>query len=439
MLTDREWLLLLDAIIDERVVPIIGESLFRIIADGRTYLPSEYLTESLSDRFCPTDMRADSLSDLQDFIEDYNFRNRRTDTPTNIYFEINQQLKKAEIVVEPKLKELVHSGHFPLVLCTTCLPAIDKVLGIEENRVEIYRKSMSPDLETSLLDGRRPELYYLFGRSSNLSGTFLATEDDFLEYIHCWQNTDSRPPKMSRYLSDKYLLVMGNEFPDWLFRFFWYSVKNFNLAIPPTKGFQGVVTVDSQEENRNFSKFINRVQALVCRDTLAFLDELNKRLSMLAPLSEEKNKTDEDYLVESVQDFDIFISYANEDESIASSVAEEFRRKGAVVWFDKNRLHGGDDYDEKIRRSISHSKRFVPILSNSTIRNERRYFRKEWTMALDENDYRLKMDFIIPVVIDDCPLDSPLIPELFKRRHILRFDSDSFENELKMIVRGLRI
>ena len=135
---------------------------------------------------------------------------------------------------------------------------------------------------------------------------------------------------------------------------------------------------------------------------------------------------------------DVFISYASEDYETASLIADLFKAKGASIWFDNNDLQAGDNYEGLIKTNIQRAKRFVPIISRNTLRNERRFFRKEWSIAIDENDYRLNMDYILPVRIDDCDLTSDLIPELFRDRHFMNYNSPSFEDDVKSIVRTIR-
>ena len=135
----------------------------------------------------------------------------------------------------------------------------------------------------------------------------------------------------------------------------------------------------------------------------------------------------EQYLEETLE----FINYDRYDDG--------YNKEGTIViWFDNNDLQAGDNYEGLIKTNIQRAKRFVPIISRNTLRNERRFFRKEWSIAIDENDYRLNMDYILPVRIDDCDLTSDLIPELFRDRHFMNYNSPSFEDDVKSIVRTIR-
>ena len=435
-LGERDWSLLLDAIKIGRVVPILGEKIFTIKDDENGISVEDYLLSELSKKFCPSGQKVESISEIEDGIEDYNYLNRRKCSPTNIYFEINQLLKNISISCDDGITEMVNACMFPLILSTAYFPGIDNLLGIPTERVSIYKKSSSPDIDPYQLSGNCPSLFYLFGKASNLSRTFMATEDDFLDYLHSWHNIETRPKNLSRYLSDKYLLVIGSEYPDWLFRFFWHSIKNFNIIPSRIEDTQGLITLDSSVEDPHLRRFISHVQAQAYHDTGKFVLELNKRWKESLVDSTHINDIEDS---DSSNDIDVFISYAKEDIQVAEKIADIFKGKGATVWFDKRELEGGDEYDRRIAKGISHCKRFVPIISHTTLKGERRYFRKEWSLALDELPYRLHMDYIIPIQIDnDIDIESDLLPEEFKVRHFENFNSADFEEKVKLHVRKLR-
>lgn len=434
---ERDWLLLIDAIKSGRVVPILGENVFSIIDSDNNSVPfREFVLSELSRRFLPHGESAEDISEIEEGIEEYNYLNRRVSSPTNIYFEINQILKNVNIKCEDGVLEMVKSCRFPLILSTAYLPGIDTILGIDPGCVGIYKKSASQDIDTYLLSETNPSLYYLFGKASNIPRTFMATEDDFLDYLHSWHNVETRPKNLSRYLSDKYLLVLGSEYPDWLFRFFWHSIRNFNILPSRIEEIQGLVTLDNSAEDKHLRRFISHVQAQAYSNTSKFVSELNERWMQSAGVATQETESGSE--IQSGE-IDVFISYASEDILAAEKVADIFREKGASVWFDKRELKGGDEYDRLILKEIAHCKRFVPILSHTSFKEERRYFRKEWSMALDELPYRLHMDFIIPIqIVDDLDRESDLLPNEFKSRHFENINDVDFEDKVKFHVRKLR-
>lgn len=434
-LSERNWTLLLDAIDEGKVVPIIGDNVFFSSVDGRKETVKNCLIELLSQKF-GGDTNCD-LPQIESLIEDYNYRNRQSGETTNIYFEINQQLRRMDICCSECISRFLNIGKFPLVLTTSFIPDSNRVLGIKDN-VEVYKKTAGSDINPYYLSGDNPLLYCLFGRSTNLSRTYMLTEEDLLDYLHYWHNEETRPTRLSRYLSDKYILILGSDFPDWLFRFFWHSIKNFSVLPTRVDEVQGIVSLEGHQDERNLRRFLSRVQAQVCDDVDSFIEELLKRWESFHARPASGSEAEDRAYEQEHKEVDVFISYASEDYETASLIADLFKAKGASIWFDNNDLQAGDNYEGLIKTNIQRAKRFVPIISRNTLRNERRFFRKEWSIAIDENDYRLNMDYILPVRIDDCDLTSDLIPELFRDRHFMNYNSPSFEDDVKSIVRTIR-
>jgi hypothetical protein len=81
---------------------------------------------------------------------------------------------------------------------------------------------------------------------------------------------------------------------------------------------------------------------------------------------------------------------------------------GIDVWFDRQELGAGDRWKELIRRNIEDSSCFVAVLSRHCLTSQRREFRSEWSVAVNEqNKARGDLPFIVPVVIDDVPIEDP--------------------------------
>ena len=208
ILSERNWTLLLDAIDEGKVVPVIGDNIFFSSVDGRKETVKNCLIEVLSQKF-GGDKNCD-LPEIESLIEDYNYRNRRSGESTNIYFEINQQLRKMDVSCSECISRFLNIGKFPLVLTTSFIPDSNSVLGIKDN-VEVYKKTAGSDIDTYSLSGDNPLLYCLFGRASNLSRTYMLTEEDLLDYLHYWHNEETRPTRLSRRLFVYFNIILNSK------------------------------------------------------------------------------------------------------------------------------------------------------------------------------------------------------------------------------------
>src|SRR5271155_76175 len=98
----------------------------------------------------------------------------------------------------------------------------------------------------------------------------------------------------------------------------------------------------------------------------------------------------------------VFLSYAREDATAASQIADGLRSSGIEVWLDQSELRGGDAWDQKIKRQIKDCVLFVPVISKATQSRGEGYFRLEWKLAVERTYLMAEgVPFLVPVAIDD--------------------------------------
>ena len=59
----------------------------------------------------------------------------------------------------------------------------------------------------------------------------------------------------------------------------------------------------------------------------------------------------------------------------------------------------------------------MPVISKQTLTADRRFFRVEWNLALEEAQmasFSSEEAFLLPVVIDDTSIDDPAVPLRFR-------------------------
>jgi len=120
----------------------------------------------------------------------------------------------------------------------------------------------------------------------------------------------------------------------------------------------------------------------------------------------------------SVDEGAVFLSYASEDSQPVRRLKETLEAEHVEVFFDKNDLKAGDDFEARIRQCIGSCSVFVPVISKNTLTGRRRFFRIEWNEAIGE-DFKSSpvQPFILPVVIDDTAPGEPAVPEKIRKLH----------------------
>lgn len=435
---DRIWDVILDAIEQNRIVPIIGDEFFYVEEGQGLVNYKQYILNLLIQKFDKFNLSQNLKPDFNLVADSIKISNQMQSMmgsfkgTTSIYYEIGEIVKNTPIICDQCLVNFLSTFKFPLILSTSYIPGLESVLS-SNCCIRAYDKT--PRIDIADLELTPPTLYYLFGKCSKANKTYMVTEDDLLDYMHFWHNLETRPKNLSEYLSDKFLLLLGCSYPNWLFRFFWHSIKNFNL-LSGNDGVKGIVASMMLDDDNELSRFLSRIDTRGYVNAKSFMTDLiqKRRVENVnnSILAEENND------VISTNNHDIFLSYSHEDREIAVKVAERFESFGAKVWFDSSSLVGSDLYDQVIQEKITSCQRFVPLLSYTTARTQRGYFRKEWSLALEELRFRLGSPYIAPVCIDNVNINQPLIPKEFRDAHVLKFHSDGFDADVKKLIRSFR-
>lgn len=415
-LNERGWALLIAEIKKGNVVPIIGNELMKINVEGKSMLLSEFLIRSLAKKL---NIEYSADLDYTQIASNPKWKEIESDA----YYEIYEILNKTKFEVPEALRKLAQIKEFKLILTTTfdnlAKSALEEIWGKDSiNTLQYEKRSNKPDIFNSAM----PVLYHMFGKANIFPRSYVLTEDDLLEFLHYWLDENFRPKKLSNILRERYLLVLGCNYPNWLFRFFFHSMKN---SPPPAPGSKVGMVADSRIEDDLFL-FLCRADAHMHNNAEKFVDDLLKHYTLHDSLPNVSISNE------------VFISYASEDIDIASKIAEAFKVNNSNVWFDKKKLEHSDDFERKIRRNIQESKAFIPILSKSVLTKSPRFFKGEWTWAIKQSEFLGGIPFIFPIIIDDTDVNNYVIPDEFRKLHCAKLDENNIGDIVKKILRSVR-
>lgn len=117
----------------------------------------------------------------------------------------------------------------------------------------------------------------------------------------------------------------------------------------------------------------------------------------------------------------VFLSYANEQRAVAEDIAHALKNAGHQVFFDKDSLTPGSDFNERIRSEISKSDRFVFLLSRHSLGSGRftltelGFAKERWPAA---NGY------VLPVLLDEA-LPMQEVPAYLRSVHIQHVEGNA--------------
>lgn len=306
---------------------------------------------------------------------------------------INDARKAKKIELDPLVLDFLTVFHFPVIITTSCFTyieeAINKQLSSSKYKPVIYNPK---DNNSISLDN---SVYHLFGNAEDRFSDWVYNEDMLLEFFHKLHTPDFSCTNLSDYVnrSKSSLMVLDCGLPDWLFRFLWYTIEY------PEKKRQGYWLNDNL--NIELSHFLENISYSPIDTVTEFLTQTTalKRKELAEEIKQDQPK-----------EYDLFISYAGEDEQIAKKLYDNLLAMGFTVWYDRrgdSEIKAGDKYVAKFAEGIRQSKRAVTIITENYIRgvgDPNRGLCKETRLikqkALEYLAEEKEYSFCIPVLIE---------------------------------------
>ena len=329
----------------------------------------------------------------------------------------------------PALVKLLNTKHFPFVITTCFTPLVENVMREvwgDKLRVRIFNNDpKNLDDLVSETDIDSPTVYYMFGKAANpRTGSFVVTDGDMLSFCSSWLDEIRRPRNLINMLQDRYLLMLGTDYSDWLCRFVLHSMK-------PNKR-TGMLAGTANEDK--LLHFLRRMDNFIQEDPEQVINQLCEQI-----------ESESDQLHASTAlNMDVFISYSRRDSDVAEALYQALTKHGLTVWLDKQALKPGNDFMREIKRSIASAKFFIPILSHSVIaeRNESHPYRIEWEVAATHN-LSLGRDFIIPLAEEGFDFYSASVPESLNKHNASIYNKnalnlDAFAETVKTMLDELK-
>lgn len=400
------WDKLIQQIIDGNVIPVIGADLLTDDKDN----PHKVIIDFLANGF-HVESRPNSFSEL---IYDPNYK--KDNKRDSIYYQVNTILGNAGFEPSLRLQRLLAIRQFPFVITTSFTPIVEQTMRATwKEELRVMRFNNNPSENNDIKNGtdlRKPTIYYMFGKVGEGAHKYVLTDTDMLDYVSSWLSNDNkaRPKNLCNELKEKYLLMLGNNYCNWLFRFIWYSMRKPDLG-------HGMLVYDALDES--LINFLERAETFTKQNTSSVIDQIITRLDKKLKENEETkfNKPGEN--------MDVFISYSRSDSDIAEKLYETLTAQGKRVWYDRNNLTDGGNFMDEIRKAIRTAKYFVPILSNNIVKEkgDSHVYRNEWDTAIDVA-ISMGRTYIIPLAEKGFDFYKAAIPEKMQQHNAIFFSTD---------------
>lgn len=354
---------------------------------------------------------------FSDLATDGRFIRKDDNERCEIHMEIAKAINRADFTindVSPQLIKLLATGYFKFVFTTSFDPLVELAMKNQWGDIRV-KNIYDEDPENQEIHSQRdfniPTLYYLFGKAGK--NTFTATDIDALDAIRRWlqRSSDSRLLKET---SRKYILTLGCDQDDWLFRIIWFILKGEGHKLK--NGY-----IAQYSNNPSLEKFLIRNKILIDNDSAKVVEAIEVALKTRSETNRWKNPNH----------CDVFISYSRKDGQIAQELYESLKQKGIDAWYDKINLAGrGDAYMDKILNAIRNCKIFIPILTSTITKQkgDEHPYRQEWDYAIERYINLGRHDFCIPLVEEQYDINKVWYDDRLPK-HFIKMDYTPFNQD----------
>jgi hypothetical protein len=424
------WEILIQLIEEGHVIPLVGRDLLIVNDASGPKLFYPYLAEKLAISLGVSPENLPDDEELNEVACRYITQGNRVE---DIYPALKTVASRAEAalqVPEPLLK-LAAIRPLRFFVTTTFDSFLSRALnqvrfgGDAVTRFVAHSPTEVQDLPRDLkrardlTDADPPFVYHLMGKLS-ATPAYAVTQEDLVEFFHSLQSETHRPPRLFDELNRQSMLMLGCRFGGWLTRFLMRMSKGQRLSVGGKNDYVADTGVNSDANLVLFlSNFSRATKVYQSGGVLDFVNELHQRWMDLHPIA--LPSTDalliHDSGLQKANTGAVFLSYASEDKVSAEKIKVALETAGVDVFFDRDDLQLGNDWEGKLRRSIRQCSLFVPLISRRTQVPGRRFFRVEWNLAVDEAQMASFSDeeaFLLPVVIDDITPSEADVPSKFR-------------------------
>ena len=433
------WEQLLNEIDEGNVIPVIGPDLLvdpKVIKVGENVERKENLHQQLISYIAAQTNVQSNPRTFSQLVFDENYKKMVRDD-RKIYNLIHQilsnigQIEDIDCKPSQLLMDLLGTKRFPFVITTSFTPIVENAMKEIWGNVNVLNFNNDPQgssLEKggdikSPSDLKQPTVYYMFGKYCNNSkdSRFVVTDSDMMKFCSSWIKGDGVPKNLTESMKRKYLLILGNNYSDWLFRFVWYGLRSTTSEMK-----SDIVVNESAEDS--FKQFLERLETFFQEDPSMVIKRIKEDMEARSIAN----------TLQTSYDTDVFISYSRSDSAVAEKLFEKLSDDGLKVWYDNNSIKKAADWEVSIENGIKKTRLFLPILSKnveqeSIIPHE---YRAEWNIAATLSSKMGGRTFIVPFVEKGFDFYNPLtkLPKEFAKKNASWYSNENDLNEITNVI-----
>lgn len=271
-------------------------------------------------------------------------------------FDFDDNIKDG-ICLKKEVEDFLRAGNFPLIITTSCFPIL-------ESRLKDFQYTSVWYKLFDRATGSLPEncIYHFFGQANAGNPNWGYNDNMLLQFLCSAYSKDTAPLNLTSYIANtnsrRTLFFIGNDAPDWLFRF----------MLTPMFGGDVYAEGKNREEN---GFYMNEKHCKDAESLDHFLKDTNfvkesRVTNILNRVTEIFNKTNSRPQSKEPHGkrYDFFISHASEDTDLALKLKEVLNSHGIKAWVDEsNKLKMDGPYWQRIIDAMNASAYFMPVIS----------------------------------------------------------------------------
>lgn len=351
------------------LVPVICEDMYEYedpVTKKRQTLHS-YIVEKIITSFYNRGIRIELTEDeMKDIIREgyYGMSLLRAKCGKVIYEDIFNSVYDEDnnifdgICLKEEVYQFLLACHFPLIVTTNCFPILEKEL-------EFKYMSYWNELETKN-DSPLPDrcIYHLFGEAKLENTNWGYNDKQVLSFLRSSFSSDYSLKNLTSIIGNKNsrqtLFVLGNDCPDWLFRFILTPIYGGDVY-DDRKGFY--ISDEGHIEEGSLNQFLSDIKFEKESQLINVLNKITAKI---------KNSTVSNTKKTHEKKYDFFVAHAGDayGESIerdkASKLVKRLRDNGLKVWVDYENIKDGQ-YWQRIISALKESAYFMPLITEKYI------------------------------------------------------------------------
>lgn len=348
------------------LVPVICEDMYEYkdpVTNDRQSLHS-YIVERVIDKYYRRKKKKISLTEkeLEVIVNESYYgmsllRLKTGDLYKDIFNTvINEDYQVCDgICIKPEVRDFLMASEPSLIVTTNCFPILEKELQ------EIGYESYWCELETK---NDRPIpakcIYHLFGEAQpNNSNWWGYNDKQLLKFLCNSYSSDYALKNLKTYMNNhsrKTLLILGNDSPDWLFRFILTPIYGGDIY---DEGIGFYISEGNRPENGSLEQFLREIKFEKESQLIEVLHSVTNKIKGKGPKQTPQ--------VVRPKKYDFFVAHTGEDRDTAEKLVKQMRDNGMKVWVDYENNKDGR-YWQKIIDGLKNSAFFIPLITEQYIK-----------------------------------------------------------------------